>query len=219
MSRFVGICCLGLVFSTLSTGCSLAQNSPFIEVEFTNPQLIPPHWLMKLNPDGSGRFDSDFAKSPDPAQAKTPEVHRTIQLSTTFADRVFATARSHKIFAIACESNLKVAFQGKKRLTYSGPEGTGSCTYNYSKDKEIQSIGDALVGVSATIQYGARLEFLLQHDRLGLDKEMGDLAAAQHDGNALEMGSIREILERLANDDQVLDRVRKRARLLLATAH
>jgi hypothetical protein len=59
---------------------------------------------------------------------------------------------------------------------------------------------------------------LLQHDRLGLDKEMEYLVDAAGDGRAQQICAIREILVRLAEDDEVLDRVRKRAKLLLVQA-
>ena len=113
---------------------------------------------------------------------------------------------------------MKVAFQGTKRLSYSGPEGNGACEFNYSKDKQIQALGDSLMAVENTLLYGARLEKLLQHDRLGLDKEMESLAMAAHDGSAIEVGAIREILTRIASDEQVLERARRKARLLLTQA-
>jgi len=113
---------------------------------------------------------------------------------------------------------MKVAFQGWKTFTYTGPLGQGSCTFNYSNDKDMQALGDSIVGVSQTIFEGARLEMLLQHDRLGLDAEMEFLAEAVADGRAQQIYAIREILERLAQDDGVLERVRKRAKALLDRA-
>jgi hypothetical protein len=113
---------------------------------------------------------------------------------------------------------MKVAFQGWKKLTYSGPDGAGSCTFNYSKDKQIQELGESLVAVAGAIVEGARLETLLQHDRLGLDKEMEYLVEATGDGRVRQIGTIQGILQRLADDPEVMDRVRKRARQLLARA-
>jgi hypothetical protein len=111
-----------------------------------------------------------------------------------------------------------VAFQGWKKLSYSGPEGQGGCEFNYSKDKDIQSLGDALVAVAGTILEGARLEMLRQHDPLGLDQETEYLVEAVGDGRAQQLCAIRGILERLAGDEGVMERVRKRARELLARA-
>ena len=110
---------------------------------------------------------------------------------------------------------MKVAFQGWKKLSYTGPEGQGSCTFNYSKDKDMQALGDALIGVAETLREGARLEILLQHDPLGLDKEMEYLTEATKDGRMRQTCAIREILERLEGDQEVLERVRKRAHALL----
>jgi hypothetical protein len=75
-----------------------------------------------------------------------------------------------------------------------------------------------VLAVAETILEGARLETLLQHDRLGLDAEMDFLAEAAGDGRAQQLCAIQDILERLAQDDSVLDRVRKRARMLLSQA-
>ena len=91
-----------------------------------------------------------------------------------------------------------MAFQGLKKLTYTGPEGEGSCEFNYSRDTEIQSLGDSLVAVATTIIEGARLETLLQHDPLGLDQEIQNVQEAAGDGRAQQICSIRDILERLS---------------------
>jgi hypothetical protein len=197
-----------------------AQQAPVFEIEFTNAGLIPPHWLLRLNADGSGRFDAEGGQpsAQDKNQILAGEVHRPVQLSSQFTTRAFATAREHRFFEFPCESHMKVAFQGTKRLSYSGPDGSGACEFNYSKDKQIQALGDSLMAVENTVLFGARLEKLLQHDRLGLDKEMESLADAAHDGSAIEMGAIRETLTRIASDEQVLERARRKARLLLTQA-
>ncbi len=52
------------------------------------------------------------------------------------------------------------------------PMGNGSCEFNYSKDKEIQTLASRWWRWLRTIVEGARLELLLQHDPLGLDREM-----------------------------------------------
>jgi hypothetical protein len=139
-------------------------------------------------------------------------------VSASFAERVFQTARNQKWFSEECESHMKVAFQGWKKLSYSGPGGQGSCEFNYSREKEIQELGDSLVAVAATILEGAKLETLLLHDRLGLDKEMEYLIDASGDGRVQQIGAIRGILERLAEDPGVMERVRKRATALLRKA-
>jgi hypothetical protein len=192
-----------------------------ITVEFTNPGITPPHWTLTLRSDGSGQFDAEGTQSPTPdrTQVFVGEIHHAIQLSPEFTERTFALARDRRFFDFPCDSHMKVAFQGTKRLSYSGPDGNGTCEFNYSKDKQIEQLGDAFMSVENTVLYGARLEKLLQHDRLGLDKEMESLASAAHDGNAIEIGVIRETLTKIASNDEVLERARRKARLLLAQDH
>lgn len=210
-----------LVFVTV--GCmrfAAAQAEPRAAVvtEFTNPSLSPSHWTMTLYRDGTGHFHSERGslKTTDSSSMDAPNIDRGFQVSPEFAEQTFKVAWSHKWFSEQCESHLKVAFQGWKKISYQGPDGKGSCTFNYSKDKEIQSLGDSLTGLAETLIEGARLETLKQHDRLGLDKEMDYMAEALKDGRLREIGAIQEILVRLEDDPTVLDRVRKRARALLA---
>jgi hypothetical protein len=192
--------------------------SPVVVVDFSSPAMAPSHWIITLHRDGSGHFHSDRS-DPPPSEAKeldVPVVDRDIQVSAAFADRVFQVAQQNHWFNVDCDSRMKVAFQGWKKLSYSGPEAQGSCTFNYSKEKDIQALGDSFMGLAETMLEGARLEMLLQHDRLGLDKEMEFIVEASRDGRLREIGAIREILARVEGDPEVLDRVRKRARVLLA---
>jgi len=189
-----------------------------VVVDFTNAELSPSHWTLTIHPDGRGHFHSQMGKPPDGGlqEIDTPDLDRDVQLSPRFAAHVFAEASRHNRFNQNCDSHLKVAFQGWKKLSYTGPDGSGSCTFNYSKDKDIQELGDSMGAVAETILEGARLEILLEHDRLGLDKEMGYLVDAADSGRAQQICAIRGILVRLAQDDEVMERVRKRARMLLA---
>ena len=199
-----------------------ATPGPVIEVDYTNPGLSPSHWVLTLSPDGAGHFWSENPKmeqagaqgQPPPA----PAVDRDIHVSGEFARRTFEEAGQHKFFAEECESHLKVAFQGLKKLSYRGPDGEGSCAFNYSKDKQMEGLGESLVSVAETIVEGSRLDWLLRYDPLGLDQEMQYVVDGAGDGRLQEFGTIRGILEKLAQDDGVLDRVRKRARTLLARA-
>lgn len=213
---------LTLLLTAFAVPSSAAAQQPAtITVEVTNPQVAPPEWKLTFDQQGHGQFDA--VADPSTPHAGQPmvlgEIHQPIQLSADFTARAFTVAHQRKFFAFPCESHLKVAFQGNKRFTYSGPDGTGSCEFNYSRDKSIEDLADSFMAIENTLLYGARLEKLLQHDHLGLDKEMEDLSTAVHNNTAIEMGVIRETLTRIATDEQVLERARRRARLLLAQAH
>ena len=194
-----------------------AEPEPVLRVDFSNPGLTPSRWTLEFRPDGSGHFRSERGNATASSRLiEVPNIDRDVQLSPKFAEHAFEVAQHHKFFQSECESHLKVAFQGIKKLSYSGPKGEGSCEFNYSRNADIQALGDSLVAVATTIIEGARLETLLHHDPLGLDKEIQNVQEAAGDGRAQQICSIRDILERLSEDPAVLERVRKRAKALLA---
>jgi len=207
-----------MVVAALAAPAGHNDTGAMFRVDFSNPGLNPSQWTLEFRPDGSGHFRSERGNTV-PHDFKTievPNINRDVQVSPKFAERTFQVALRHKLFNTGCESHMKVAFQGLKKLTYNGPEGEGSCEFNYSRDPEIQALGDSMVAVATTIIEGARLETLLQHDPLGLDQEIQNVQEAAGDGRAQQICSIRDILERLSQDQAVMERVRKRAKALLA---
>jgi hypothetical protein len=214
----IGVLGLLVVGTALAwPACALAETNEIFEASFSNPGLVPAQWTLEFHPDGTGHFKTERGSAPGQG-IEAADVDRDIQLSAQFAAHVFELAEKKRLFKNGCESHLKVAFQGTKKLTYTGPAGQGSCEFNYAKDPEIQALGDSLVSVATTLIEGARLQALLLHDRLGLDRETQALVESANDGRAQQFGSIRDILERLAEDPAVLDRVKRRARILLTKA-
>jgi hypothetical protein len=212
--KWLGLALASVVLALPAQG----DSGSVLKMDFSNPGLTPAKWTLVLRADGSAHFHADSGAI-TAAQLHVIEptaVDRDVQLSQQFADRVFDTVHHHNLLNEGCESHLKVAFQGWKKMTYSGPDGDGSCEFNYSKNKDIQSLGESLVGVASTIIEGARLELLLQHDPLGLDQEMEYLKEASDDGRLQQMCAIHGILAKLVDDPDVMERVRRRARLLLA---
>jgi hypothetical protein len=194
------------------------SSSAVFQIDYLHPAMIPSHWILTIHSDGSGHFRSERSKQAieKSSASQTSNVDRDINLHTAFVQQVFATVRKRNLLNYECDSSSKVAFQGWKELSYSGPDGKGSCKFNYSSDRDIQSLGDSLQGVAETILEGARLGMLLQYDRLGLDKELENYQEAVNSKRARELYLIRDILERLANDTSLMQRVRKRATALLA---
>jgi hypothetical protein len=198
---------------------ALGEPGATLRMEYSNPGLAPSSWLLVIRADGSGHFHAERGDAPTstPNLIEPKTVDRDIRLNADFAGRVFETVRRHNLLRDGrCESHLKVAFQGWKKLSYSGPDGNGGCEFNYSKNKEIQELGESLVAVASTVVEGARVELLLLHDPLGLDHEMEFIQDGVRDGRLQQMCAIRDILERLAGDSAVMERVRRRAEMLLS---
>lgn len=210
---------LALLLLALPLAAAAQQPGPVVQMEYSNPGASPTHWTLVLRANGQGSFRAEPAKPASGSKTmEVPAIDRGFQLSPDYAGRVFRVATSDRVLDDKCESHLKVAFQGWKTIQYQGPEGKGSCTFNYSRDRQIQEMGESLVAVAATLIEGARLELLRQHDPLGLDRETNFMVEGAADGRLQQIGAIREILESLEQDPAVMEMVRKRIRILLARA-
>jgi hypothetical protein len=188
---------------------------------YENPKLEPAKYVVTVGEDGSGHFrsESGVPVSNDPGNMPAAPQDRPIHISKALREGMFATARKNKLFAIACDDGGKnIAFQGTKTLQYEGPEGQGSCTFNWSKNAQIDRLTDQFESIAATLEEGHKLERQYEHGRLSLDTELEILQQMEHDGRAIEMENIAPILEKLAGDEAVLQRVQRRARALLALA-
>ena len=217
--RFLSGLGYGAAFAVLVCASALAQTSTATVVfKFDNPQLQPPKYIITLHEDGSGKFHAEGGaiKPDDPAALPSEGQDRPIQVTAASTQRIFATARAKKFFAMACEAGgAHVAFTGKKVLTYEGSDGHGACDYNYSKDEQIQWLTTEMQGIAATLEEGRRLELEHEHGRLTLDAELETLEGMVHNGQAVELGTIAPTLIAIVKDEAVMERAQKRARHLL----
>ncbi len=200
--------------------------TPVAEIRFTyeNPKLQPPRYVITIGENGEGRFVSEGESasrgdSQTPVQTPVMEPQdRAIHVSQALRDSVFAIARKNKLFAIKCENGAKnIAFQGTKTLGYEGPEGKGSCTYNWSNLAPVDKLTDQFQAIAVTLEEGSKLQRQYEHGRLSLDEELEFLTQMVSDGRAIEVQNIAPILQTIAADDAVLKRAQRRAQALLQT--
>lgn len=201
-----------------------ASASPTAVFQFEDPQLQPSFYVLEVHEDGSGHYKST-PSVPDPGTTVPSDpigditsqpADRDIRIGDPLRAQLFAAARSHRFFAVTCEApKSHVAFTGKKTLSYSGADGKGSCTYNYSRDEELNRLADQMEAVAFTLEEGQRLTLQHQHSRLALDAELETLEDAAKSGRALEIGNIAPQLQSIVEDETVMLRARKRAKGLL----
>jgi hypothetical protein len=219
---------LAAVVALMVSPLAAAQHAPRAQIRFTyeNPKLQPQKYVVTVDEDGSGHFlsevgppvKSDVDKNDADSVPAGPQ-DRPIHISRELRQEMFAAARKNKLFAIACDGRDKnIAFQGTKTLEYEGPEGKGSCTYNWSKSSQIEKLTDQFESVATTLEEGAKLQRQYEHGRLSLDMEMQFLEQMVHEGRAIELENIAPILTTLAGDEAILQRVQRRARALLQGA-
>jgi hypothetical protein len=195
-------------------------NTARIRFVFENPKLQPANYVLDINEDGTGHFHSEPGNAAaQDSEGIAPQVMNTdIKIGEPLRSILFKTARSHNYFDVACESTKsKVAFTGKKALQYIGPDGDGSCTFNWSRDPQLMKVVDDLIAVAFTLEEGRRLTVEHEHNRLGLDAELEQLQEAVKAGRAQQIQNIAPQLEAIAADEKVLERARFRARQLLGS--
>ncbi|MEO6911522.1 MAG: hypothetical protein ABI158_11440 [Edaphobacter sp.] len=191
-----------------------------VSFQFERLGLPVPSFAVRVHEDGTGSYQAEEVEGPSDGgavrYATAKHIDRTINLTPATVAKIFDTARELKHFAMDCESKAKnVANTGKKTLSYTGPDGTGSCVYNYSDQKDVEMLTKTFIAIAYTLDEGRRLEYLHRYDRLGLDAETIALEHAVKAGQALEVGTIAPVLTAIAADTAVMQRVRQRiARLL-----
>lgn len=208
---------LGLLFA--GSACAHCENveTTRAHVRFTvkDAQVEPAVYSLEIYEDGSGNYTASYPASPEDVNGQ--RVDETIHIHGPLLAQLFRTARAHHFFAFACEdSRRRVAFSGMKTMAYAGPDGAGSCTFNYSSDQWLNQMSDELIGVSSTLVFGVRLKREYRYDRLALDGELASLQDAVRDHRALESENIAPVLEAIAGDNAVMKRARTRARALLS---
>lgn len=184
------------------------QNGARIRFAMDNPQLEQGVYRLDIFENGAGTYVS--------GNSDAHSADEQVRIQDPLLAKLFQGARSNHFFAINCETKQHgIAFTGKKTLDYSGPDGSGSCTFNYSQDATLNQMVADLMAVAFTLQVGERLKREHLHDRLSLNSELEALQNAAKDHQALELENITPELQSIADDDAVMNLARNRARALI----
>ena len=200
-----------------------ANTPATVTFQFDRMGVSVPRFTMVLREDGSGTYHAEEVerRSADQAlqQVNAKLIDRKMMLTTEMTAKIFRTARKLNRFTDFCGTKVKnIADTGTKTLSYVGADGVGSCTYNFSDDKNVTLLTDLFYSIAYTMDIGRKLDFERRFDRLGLDAEMIALEQSAQDKNALELGTIASTLTTIAGDQDLIQRVRMRAAKLLEQA-
>lgn len=215
MRKYLGILSL---FTALAAAAS-AQTPARIVYTFEHPQLNPSKYTITIDETGAGHFSSQpgLANIDNQDGVFPAPVERDIHLDQKLRTDLFDYARAHAFFKDHCDHGRSgLAFTGNKTLAYTGSDGQGTCSFVWAGDPVLQRLSDQLNAVAFTIEVGRRLEVEVRHDRLGLDSELQGLQDALKDQRASDLPNIASDLQAIAEDQQVMDRARKRALALLS---
>jgi hypothetical protein len=205
------------------TGGAVGGEAQTAKVTFSyeRPGMTVPRFTLTIAEDASGVYRGEemlaMGRTSNSPVSRQP-FERTLTVSRTMTAKIFVLAREANRFTGNCNAKAKnLADMGRKTLSYDGPGGPGSCTYNYADAKSVSQLTEIFLGIASTMDQGRELEHLHRYDRLGLDAALGELTEQVAAGRALELETIAATLEALAADADVMVRVRTRANALLLT--
>jgi hypothetical protein len=214
MPRLFKIATLLLVFPSLAWPQTETAAVTFT-IDFPTSQ--PEHYSIRVQSDGAARYqssgrlsaDSDVTDSFDYSFSVTPETRQ----------KIFDLAAKAGYFRKDVDSHHKgMAFTGKKTLSYKDARRSGESNYNYSADSSVQALTSLMQNLSATLEFGHRLQYDLQYQKLALEEELKRMEELARANELPEIGAIQPILDQIVADPAVINVSRARSQRLLERA-
>jgi len=219
MARAVYFLCL-LIAAPLA-----CAQSPHADVDATAvvtftldfPTSQPEHYSIRIPAEGPAHYESSARLSPDSDDTDSFDFDFT--LSAERRSKVFALAAKAGYFQRNLNSRQKnLAFTGEKKLSYKGAHVMGEATYNVSSDPAAQELTSLFQNLSATLEFGHRLDYDRRYQKLALDEELKRMQEMAQSNELAELQAIQPILEQIVADQSVVKVARARAQKLLEPA-
>ena len=212
------------------SGLALAQDSspapdtapPALpSVTFTQafPRATPAYLSLRVDSAGHVAYESRREEG-EPGQPELSEPYRVeFAISEVTARRIFALAESLHYFQGDWDfKKHRIADTGRKTLIYSDSTRTYQTTYNWSENHDVQELTDIFLGIATTQEAAYELNRLRRYDRLGLNNQLERMEEMAKNGYLRELQVIAPLLEKLANDREIMHIARQRAQHLLQLA-
>jgi len=193
-----------------------ARTSAVPTVTFTLdwPVAKPPHYSISIESAGRATYTAAGGTG-DPAEPYT----RNFTVTDATRERIFAAAKSLDYFRGQFDfTKHPIAFTGRKTLSFTDPDRHFQTTYNWSENAQLMDLTHLFQAIENTLASGRKLEYLHRFDRLGLNAELKAMEEAAKDHYLAEVHTIEPLLRQIADDPNVMDLARQRARRLLILA-
>jgi hypothetical protein len=112
-------------------------------------------------------------------------------------------------------SPKKVADLGMKTIRFETGKQMREVTFNFTEDKNLREINDFFEHLDEQEKFLFDLELALKHDRLGILKRLDFLEREIKANKLVAPERFRPILEKISEDDSLINLARKEARKLL----
>ncbi len=186
---------------------------PTVTFELNWRQADPRWYLISVDSTGYASYRSEPRTEPNETPGDPFELRFTASEPTR--TEVFQLAQQLNDFKGNFESKSKVAQTGIKTLTYRQGSEDNHTSLNYSDNPKMNELISLFQKMSTTFELSRKLDYDLRFDKLGLDRDLKSLEhlEAQHD--LAELQVIAPTLERIVNDNAIMNIARQRARRLL----
>ena len=204
-----------LIFTSI-VACSQTEAQAPAVVVFTSdfPSSQPEHYSIRVQSDGSARYHSSGRLSADSDESDSFDLNFTAAAETR--QKIFELAAKAGYFQKDVDSHHKnLAFTGKKTLSYGDARRSGESTYNYSPNPAVQELTSLMQNLSATLEFGHRLQYARQYQKLALDEELKRMEELARTNELVEVAAIQPILAQIVADQSVINVTRARAQRLL----
>ncbi len=214
MLRPFQIFCLLILSSLLA--CSQTEGPAVVTFTLDFPTSQPEHYSIRVQSDGAARYQSSGRIAADSDETDSFDLAFTVTTETR--QRIFDLTAKAGYFQKDVDSHHKVAFTGKKTLTYGDAQRRGESTYNYSSNPAVQDLTNLFQSLSATLEFGHRLQYDRQYQKLALDEELKRMEEMARSTSLVEVAAIQPILDQIIADPSVINVTRARAQRLLERA-
>jgi hypothetical protein len=191
-----------------------SADSQLVTFALDFPHSQPQHYSIRIPSDGPAHYESIVRISTD--SEDTDSFAFDFQLSSETRQKIFALAASAGYFQHDLDSHRKdIAFTGKKTLSYRDGHQTGESTYDFSTNRAVAELTRIFQDLSATLEFGHRLDYDHHYQKLALDDELKRMEEMARSSGLMEVAAIQPILEQIVSDHTVINVARARAQKLL----
>ncbi len=185
----------------LCAGALFAADGPRLFFSKSFPGSVPAYMQLSVEPGGA----VEYREAPD------DELPLKFKLTASEAETVFGLAGKLGHFKTPLESQLKVAFMGKKTFRWENGVEKAEQQFNYSEDLSAQQLLDWFERMAESAQHRIDLERAAKYDRLGVDKVMRQLLAAIERKRLVGLEQYLPMLDRIANNEVYMHTARAKA--------
>lgn len=212
-----------LAFFTFFAFPAAAQNSldpgsvnssvPAVSFELEWKMADPQWYQITVDQNGQASYESKPRAADNQPEGEPYSLHFIMSQPTR--TKIFQIASALNHFQGNFETRAKVAQTGKKTLTFRQGNKENKTAVNYSDDPQMNELISLFQKMSTTFETAQKLDYDMRFDKLGLDRDLKSLVQLDKDNQLAELQVIAPILERIANDQSIMNIARQKAKQLL----